>query len=345
MFVAPRPQIEDDPLFAVRLAIMPTIGFAVGMILQSPMAMLFPIMMFSLMAGNRKAFDPKRAFGAPIAFSAMLWLMSLPVALFYQTPLVLVVIMGAVYFLGFYMIQKTGNAMGMLFIVAAALVSVMSLGSHTAMSYLRSEMTKAALCVALFAPLAYMLLPVKTREINVDRYIPAPENGRVTRALIRAGVMLAFSLYLYTILDFGNVMLGIAGMFILVFTTQGEIWREVGQRSFSVILGGCLSLIILGALTISGHLVVLLSLTFLIVLFLSHKMMTGQLNTMVYQDAASIMISLVGSALGSSDPAFAFLQRAGLTIIGAIIAAVVVSVLDRLLVRTDQRPREERSLE
>ncbi|WMT92702.1 FUSC family protein [Pelagibacterium sp. H642] len=178
-------------------------------------------------------------------------------------------------------------------------------------------------------------LPVKTTEIHVDHYVPAPEQGRVTRALIRAGVMLAFSLYLYTILDFGNVMLGIAGMFILVFTTRGEIWREVGQRSFAVILG-CLSLIILGALTFSGHLVVLLSLTFLIVLFLSHKMMTGRLNTMVYQDAASIMISLVGSALGSSDPAFAFLQRAGLTIIGAIIAAVVVSVLDRLLVRTDR---------
>ena len=333
MFVAPRPEVADDPLFAVRLAIMPTIGFCLGMVLQSPMAMLFPIMMFSLTAGNRKAFDLKRVLGAPIAFSVMLWLMSVPVALFNQTPLALLVIMAAVYFAGFYMIQVTGNAMGMLFIVSAALMSVMGLGSYQAMTYLRSEMTKAALCVAIFAPLLYTLLPVKTKELNVDRYVPADENGRLTRALIRAGVMLVFSLYLYTILDFGNVMLGIAGMFILVFSTQGEIWREVGQRSFSAMLGGVLSLVVLGALTLSGHLVVLLSLTFLIVLWLANKMMVGRLNAMVYQDAASIMISLIGSALATSDPGFAFLQRAGLTVMGAIVAAVIVSVLDKLLVK------------
>ncbi|SFV36570.1 Protein of unknown function [Devosia crocina] len=328
MFVAPRPLIEDDPLFAVRLAIMPTIGFALGMVLQSPMAMLFPIMMFSLTAGNRKAFDLKRVLGAPIAFAAMLWLMSLPVALLYQTPLALITVMGGIYFFGFYMIQSTGNAMGMLFIVSAALMSVMGLGSFTAMSYLRSEMTKAALCVAIFAPIMYLLLPVKTKEFNVDVYVPSDEYGRVARSLIRAGVMLAFSLYLYTILDFGNVMLGIAGMFILVFSTQGQIWREVGQRSFSAALGGVLSFVVLGALTLSGHLVVLLGLTFLTVLWLAHKMMTGRLATMAYQDAASIMISLIGSALASSDPAFAFIQRAGLTVMGAVIAAAIVSLLD-----------------
>lgn len=319
---------------------MPTIGFAVGMLVQSPMLMMFPIMMFSMMAGNRKAFDARRVFGAPIAFAGMLWMMSLVLALFYQTPGTLIVVMGIIFFLGFYLIQKTGSPMGMLFIVAAALITVMGLGSHMAMSFMRSEMTKAGLCLAIFAPILYMLLPVKTREMNVEVHVPAPENGRVTRALIRTGIMLAYTLFLCTILDFSNMILAVGGMYILVFTTQSDVWREVVQRSLSTLIGGGAAMIILGALMLSGHLVVLLTLVFLLVLFLSDRMMTGRLRPMVYQDAASIMISIAGSALATSDPASAFMQRAGLTMVGALAAAVLVGILDALLVRDEPEPAQ-----
>lgn len=209
----------------------------------------------------------------------------------------------------------------------------MGLGSHQAMAYMRSEMTKAGLCLAIFAPILYMLLPVKTKEVNVEVHEPAPENGRFTRALIRAGIMLAYTLYLCTILDFSNMILAIGGMYILVFTTHSDIWREVGQRSLSTLIGGGAALTVLGALTVSGHLVVLLALVFLFVLDLSQKMMTGRFRPMVYQDAASIMISIAGSALATSDPAFAFMQRAGLTMVGALAAAVIVGILDTLLVK------------
>jgi hypothetical protein len=49
----------------------------------------------------------------------------------------------------------------------------MGLGSHQAMAYMRSEMTKAGLCLAIFAPILYMLLPVKTKEVNVEVHEPA----------------------------------------------------------------------------------------------------------------------------------------------------------------------------
>ncbi|WP_332711661.1 hypothetical protein [Pelagibacterium mangrovi] len=332
MFVAPRPLIEDDPWFAVRLALMPVIGFVLGMVLRSPMMMIYPTLMFSLTASNRKAFDPRRALGAPIAFSAMLWLMSGVVAVFYQIPLALLAVMALIYFLGFYLIQATGNAMGMLFIVAAALMSIMGLGSYQAMTFMRAEMTKAALCVAIVAPLLYLLLPPRTRELNVDIYTPAPEPGRVPRALIRAGVMVIYTLFLFTILDFSNVILAIGGMFVLVFSTRRSIWAEAAQRSFSVLLGGTLSLLVLGALSISAHLAVLAGLIFLPTLWLAHKMSVGRLPSMAYQDAAAIMIALVGSALTTSDPAFAFIQRASLTILGTLLAALAVRALDDLLV-------------
>ena len=54
---------------------------------------------------------------------------------------------------------------------------------------------------------------------------------------------------------------------------------------------------------------------------------------MAYQDAAPVMISLAGSALATSEPRFAFIQRAALTVAGTLVAALVVSILDTLLVK------------
>jgi hypothetical protein len=333
MFIAPRPSTDDDPLFAVRVACIPVIGLVIGMVLRSPLAMIYPVLMFSLLAANRKAFDPKRVFAAPIMFGGMLWLMSGIVVMLQGIPSVLVITMGTIYFLAFYLIQKTGNAMGMLIIVAGALMTIMGLGSYPSMVFLRDEMTKAALLSAVVIPVLYALLPPRTAELNVDKYTPAYTYGWGKRAAIRAVVMLGYSLYLYTILDFSNVMLAVAGMFVLVHSTRRTIWAEAGQRSFSVILGGAIGLAILATLNAVGHVAVLICLVFLATLWLGNKMLTGRLPSMVYQDAASVMISLVGSALATSEPGFAFTQRATLTVIGTLAAALIVSILDQLLAK------------
>lgn len=332
MFVAPRPLEDDDPLFAVRVAMMPIIGFLIGMAFRSPMAMIYPTLMFSLLAGNRKAFAAGRVFVAPIMFSAVLWIMSFIVLALAGIPSLLVIVLGLIYFAAFYMIQKTGNAFGMLIIVGAALMSIMGLGNYQAMVFLRSEMSKAAICSAFVIPVLYALLPPRTQEPNVDQYVPSFNHGWGGRAAIRAVVMLGYSLYLYTVLDFSNMMLAIAGMFVLVHSTRRSIWAEAGQRSFSVLLGGLLGMSILAVLNWVGHLVVLFCLLFLVTLWLGDKMLRGRLPAMAYQDAASVMISLVGSGLASSEPGFAFMQRAVLTVIGTLIAALIVSILDATLV-------------
>ncbi|WP_173088358.1 hypothetical protein [Devosia sp. 1635] len=343
MFIAPRPLIDEDPLFAVRVAIMPVIGLLIGIAFRSPLAMIFPTLMFSLLAGNRKAFDARRVFAAPILFSGVLWLMSGVVLLFSGIPALLLLVIGGIYFLAFYLIQRTGNAFGLLIIVAVALMSIMGLGSYPAMAYLRSEISKAALCSAVVIPLLYVLLPPRTTEINVDKYEPAFPSGWGIRAANRTVVMLGYSLFLYTILDFSNMMLAVAGMFVLVQSTRRSIWAEAGQRSFSVTLGGVLALTILALLNWVGHLAVLLCLVFLATLWLGHKMLRGRLPSMAYQDAASVMISLVGSALATSEPGFAFVQRAGLTVAGTLLAALLVSLLDAtFLLGTPPETRRQR---
>ena len=333
MYVAPRPTIEDDPLFPVRVAIMPVAGFMIGMALGSPLAMIYPTLMFSLLAGNRKAFNPGRVFAAPIMFSAVLWIMSTLVVMLQGIPLLLVAVMALIYFGSFYMIQRTGNSFGMLIAVGGVLMSIMGLGNYVAMDYLRTEMTKAALLSALVIPLLYALLPPRATEVAVDIYKPAHPDQHATRAAIRTVVLLGLSAYLYTILDSSNMMLAIGALFVLVFPTRQSVWAEAGQRSFSVILGGALAMTILTLLGISAHLTVLIAAVMLATLWLGNKMITGRLPAMAYQDAASVMISLVGSALATSEPSFAFMQRAVLTIIGTVLAAVATSLLEALLLK------------
>lgn len=339
MYVAPRPEAADDPHFALRVSPLPAIGFVIGGLLNSPLAMIFPVMMFSLVAGNRKAFNLGRTIAAPIMFAGTLWLMSGLVLMLQGIPGLLLAALFVVYFLAFYMIQRTGNGFGMLIAVSAILMGVMALGSYQAMSYLRSEMGKAALMTILVAPVLYALIPPRTKELMVDVYTPAEGGQHALRAGIRAGVVLVATVLLSTIIDFSNMMLAIAALYVLVFPTRQTIWREAGQRSFSVVLGGAVGLAILALLTVSAHLAVLLIAVTAATWWFADRMMHGRLPPMAYQDAASVMISLVGTALATSEPSFAFIQRAGLTILGTVAAAFAISLLEALLLRPAPTPQ------
>ncbi len=78
MYVAPGPRVEDDPLFASRLAAAAVIGLLVALLLQSSLPMVIPVLTVGLMGGMRRAFDPRKAIGGPLA---MIVIMSLYAAL------------------------------------------------------------------------------------------------------------------------------------------------------------------------------------------------------------------------------------------------------------------------
>ena len=330
MYIAPNPRAEDDPWFAVRLACMPIIGLLVGTVLMSPMLTIFPTILTSLMAGNRKAFNPGKVFGAPIALGGGLWVMSGIVALTYQSPPLLIATTGLFYFLGFLLIQKTGSPMGMLLIVCTALTAVMGNGTYQAMQLLRDEMSKALLCYALVAPILFMIFPPKTRDMQVDEYIPSPPEGLLIRTLNRSLVLLGVTVLLYTLIPFNNVVLIIGGMYVLVQSAVTEMAREAYRRVRAALSGGVLALLILSAMEISGHLSTLMFLIFLVVLALGHLMLYGPRRAITYQDAATIMISIVGTSLTSSDPDFAFIQRVGLTLAGVSAGMLLIVFLDNL---------------
>ncbi len=142
-----------------------------------------------LMAGMRRRFDPVKAFGGPIAFIVMVWFVSTIVTLFQPMQFVLVFLMGILYFLGFYLLQKTGNPFGMLLVIVTALISIMGMSSIPAMRIMRDGFTEACIVAAILIPLVYAVFPPATGERMVEQYVPSPSPHALS-ALIRTAVLL-----------------------------------------------------------------------------------------------------------------------------------------------------------
>jgi hypothetical protein len=273
----------------------------------------------------------------------MMWGMSFFVELFLGLPGLLFSFMALVCFLGFFAIQKTGNSLGMLLIVSVLLMGIMGAGSYTAMVYLRAEMFKAALTVALLIPVSYLLLPPQATEEFVELHTPVRDGLVAKRALIRTAVLMVVTALLLTVLDSSNLILAIGAMFAIIYPYTEQVWQEAWERSIATVLGGVLALVLLTILSISAHKVVLFGLTALFLLWLGYKMMAGRLSPMTYQYAASVLVSLAGSALMTSEPSFAFIQRVVLTVGGGVGAALAIAILETLLISSSGNPRLQRA--
>ncbi len=118
MYVPPRPHRADDPYFAVRLGLAAVAGFVAMALLHPTLGTLCAVLPMALIAGQRKAFNPGRALGGPIAFAVMVWVMAALVAFLRPIPALLLLVMGLLFFVAFYLTRRTGSPIGMLVLVA-----------------------------------------------------------------------------------------------------------------------------------------------------------------------------------------------------------------------------------
>jgi len=338
VYVAPRPEAADDPLFAIRLASAAVVGFALAPVLQTAIPALLAALPVGLMAGMRKAFDPKKAFGGPIALIVMVWLVAALVSLAKPMPMVLIMLMALLFFAGFYLIQRTGNPIGMLVILMTVLMSVMGMSSIAGMEAMRDSMTEAALATLLIIPALYLVFPPRTRERMIEAYVPAPGH-HVRAAAIRAGVQLLLCFWLYSVIDASNMILAVVATFVLVFPTRQAYFEEARQRVVATILGALVALLLLFCLTFIAHLPIVLLLVMLAGLYFGSRMMHGRQPPMVYQFAFSVAVVLVSSSLTTSEPGYAVLTRVVLTLGGAVAAALLTALLEKLLIPGAGRSR------
>ncbi|SEQ12628.1 FUSC family protein [Thalassovita taeanensis] len=332
MYVTPRPLHEDDPLFPVRLASIAVIGLACIQLFQPAIPPLLIALPVGLLAAQRKAFNPAKAFGGPIAFIVIIWLMTALVLVTRDLPVLMLTLIFIIYFLAFFITRMTGSPIGMLVLIAASLMSIMGMKQRVMIFYFRDGFIQGALIALIAIPILYWLLPPRTQHVHEDENRPAYGHF-VAGALIRAVVMMGMTFWLYAVLPAQDMLLAVAAVFVLVFPTRKEAFAEAKERVYATVIGSGVGLLVLWLLAFSAHFMVLACLIFLAALFFGDRMIHGRHPAMVYQFALSATVALVAGALSTQSPGSAAMMRVGLTFGGAISATMLVALLEALLLK------------
>lgn len=329
MYVTPRPDARDDPLFAVRLALAGMLAYAAVPLIDPALPPIIAALPIGMIGTQRKAFNIGKAVGGPVAMIVLTVIMTWAVEWLRPVPLVYVGVMWLLYFAGFLMILRTGAQAGMLIVIVTVLMSVMGMHGSATVETMRDGFFQASLVALVLGPLVYLLLPSGTRESHVDE--PTPTDGNVTLgAAIRATVLLGLSFWLYAVMQPSDMMMAVIAAMVLVFPTRRAVFFEAGQRIRATFYGSAVALSILWLFTFSPHLPVLLGLIFLGGLFLASRMMSGPHPSNVYLYAISVALSLIAGALSTQDATYATFTRIVLTLTGAFTAAFAVALLDQL---------------
>ena len=329
MYVTPRPSVSNDPLYALRLATTGMLAYLAIPLLDPALPPIIAALPVGLIAAQRKAFNPAKAFGGPLAMIVMAYAMTWLVQQLRPMPLVYLGAMWLVYFTGFRMILQSGAQAGMLIVIVAVLMSVMGMHGNATVETLRDGFAQASLVALVIGPLVYFLFPARTSEQHVDE--PVPNTGNVTLgAAIRASVLLGLSFWLYSVMQPSDMMMAVIAAMVLVFPTRAAVFFEARQRIHATLHGSAVALATLWLFMWSPHLPILLGLVFLGGLWFGHMMLHGRQPSMVYQYAFSVALALIAGALSTQEAGYATFTRIVLTLAGAFAAAFAVALLDAL---------------
>jgi hypothetical protein len=329
MYVTPRPDVNDDPLFAVRLALVGMLSYAAIPLIDPVLPPIIAALPVGIIGAQRKAFNIGKAIGGPVAMIVLTAVMTWAVEWLRPMPLVYVGSMWLAYFAGFLMILRTGAQAGMLIVIVTVLMSVMGMHGSAIVETMRDGFFQASLVALVLAPLVYLLLPPRTGEQHVDD--PQPGSGNaIVGAAIRATVLLGLSFWLYAVMQPSDMIMAVIAAMVLVFPTRQAVFFEASQRIRATFYGSLMGAWVLALFTLSPHLPVLLAMIFLACLWLASLMLSGQHPSNVYQYSISVGLSLIAGALSTQDPSYATFTRIVLTLTGALSAAVAVALLDAL---------------
>lgn len=187
MYVAPSTRLEDDPYFAIRLALLCVISFAAVQWIKPVLPALVVALLVGLLAAQRKRFDPLLGIGAAIFFIAVIWIMTLLVELTREVPLLM--LMFTVFTVSIYIIRRTGSPIGMFIIIAAAMMSMMGLKSPQLLFYFRDGFSEGAPLSAIAIPVLYWMIPPATNVQHV-RTTQLADGHHGAASLIRASVLI-----------------------------------------------------------------------------------------------------------------------------------------------------------
>jgi hypothetical protein len=332
MEILPPPDPRDDPLFAVRVAVGVMLSFLLIEPLAVPIPALMPALTLGLLAGQRGAFNAKKAFGGAIMIPLIAWIMAGLASLTRGDPAVFIVIFGLVAFAGFYLLIVLASPLGILLLIFPALLSAMALLADAALVAMRDSMIISGLAAGVLVPLLYVVFPPRTRVVY-EHPTERPHLERpLTEVMIRMAVFVPALLPFYFGVETSSIIYPIIIVFVLAHPEHVLRRREAIERVVSTCMGGGIALVVLGLLTVQPHLPVLLLLVLIAGLWFGHRMTTGPFTPMTYQFGFSVMIVVVASGLTGRDPWEVAVQRTVLTLAGAMAALLLLAFLEEIFI-------------
>lgn len=337
MYVHPRPRVEDDPNFAVRLGAMAALAFIGIVVIQPKMPTFFAIVPILLLATMRLQFQPVRNLILPVALIVLVKIIAGMFAVLQYQPRVLLAATFLVKFLLFLVIRRTGAPAAMALIIVVTAFSIAASKGADLTDAFHDSLIESLVFSLAALPVLYWLFPASTDEVYEPGTTSDPGSD-VIASLIRASVLTIVSFWLFAFLPQTDILLAVAAVWPIVFATRASAFREFFERCASSIVGSGIALLILLVVSWNGHPVVLFAAMGLAALYLGERMIHGPASAPFYQATLAVVIGVIGSVINSQDPGSVVVVRVGTTLLGAGFAFVAVAILDELLL---SRPRQE----
>ena len=342
MYVPPRPSPQDDPLFALRLATMTALAFALTPIWDPQLPALFALIPIFLLAGGRKKPTFAKMVLAPLALAIAFYALALLVELTQPMPVLMLAIVFLIYISGFRIVLRTGSPMGMILLVIISLLSIAGLKSPQTLFVFRDNLIDGAILAAIAAPTLYFFFPAYTDEVHKDPKVSSfSDQGKA--ALIRAAVLMGMAFWLYSVLQTKDILLAVSAIYPLVYPTNQQAWREAIERVSAAFLGSLIAMALLIVIGWNAHYAIVVGALFVVALMLGSRMMIGPGTATFYKSTLVVIVAVIGSAMTSRDPASVVLGRVVLTFLGAGLAIIAVAFLDQIFSTPNKQPIVDKS--
>lgn len=339
MYVAPRPTIEDDPLFPVRISACCGAMFAAVEVFNTDMPSLTMALPLAFALGLRGAFNTRKLIGMGIAGPLLAWIMGWIFAVTREVPMLMVLSAFTLILAGIHLARQKGNSLGFIFAMIAVLLSTMALQHRAMLDIMRDELILDCIAGALVVTVLYALIPPRTRAVHDDIPQEATEN-LFAGSVLRAAVVTGFCFWLYTVLPATDMIMALTALFPLVYPGRRPMFVEAKARLWGTFYGLVMIAPVLLIFTAVPHFVVMMAALALAGLWFGWKMFDGPLPVMAYQFGLTTLLATTMTALFSQAPFQAILARLCLTLAGAAGAVILVILVEETFPRLFKADRK-----
>lgn len=327
----PPVKVREDPWFAVRVAFGVTLAFALTDPLNVAMPMMPPVLIASLLATSRGAFNIKRTAGAGIAIPVICWLSSALVSLMRDEMLVFMAAMLILTFFVMLLVMHTANRMGLLLLVFPHLLGLLGVKSLDAMAAARDSFVIAGFLSLAIIPLGYLLFPPTTKEIWTETFEAPDFEKPWLEAVIRTAAMAPLMLAFYLWVDVSDMIYIVMALLVLVYPYPHQQKREAVGRIVSTLAGGAVALVVVVLFSLQPNFLIAMIGMFLGVIWFGARMMREPLSAYMHQLGMTVFVVLAAGAATGANPFVSVLDRLALTIGGVAFALGTMFLARQLL--------------